>query len=700
MAKKEYTDQIPDSSNEDIRDENNDSAENTEESESTVKVTEEPESVDLKVEKVTSRKRTKSPAEKIISCQDDGVKETNDDAETVVKEVTSGLPTEDPLSKLEIHEQLLQAEAESEEEAEISEAGDEISEIDFSTLSKEQILEKLDEAVNNEDINKVKTRITAIKVEFLRIIKEEKLRDYEKFLAESGAPEDYMPIVDPAEERFQQIFEIYKVKKHKYNELLEKQKYENLLAKQKILDALKALVNSEESLKKTYDEFKTLQERWKEIGQIPRAEINNLWQNYHFLVEKFFDKVKINKELKDLDLKKNLEQKMQLCEKAEELLLSPSIHRSFKQLQKYHDEWKEIGPVPQDKKDEIWERFKTVSDRINLMRKDYYNSLQEEQENNLLAKNALCDKLESLLGEEIGSMQVWKEKTVEVNEMMELWQSIGRAPVKANDEIWLRFKKSVNAFYNIKKEFFDSLKEQQINNYNVKVNLCLQAESLKTSTNWKQTTYDFLKIQNEWKNIGPVPRKYSDKIWKRFRAACDEFFQAKSHYFSNINKMEDENLAKKIEIIRQIDEFPVGENKNANLEALRNFQRTWMEIGHIPIEQKDKLQNDFRSAVNRLLDRLKIPAMEASTFNYKNKIESLQSSPEAGKVIFKEKNMLDGKINKLQSDINLWENNIGFLASSKNADIFKEEFEQKIKSAKEELQLLKAKLKLLIRSNQ
>lgn len=605
-------------------------------------------------------------------------------------------PAVHELERLEMHEAIQKAEIESEEGEDTEELPDE-PEIDYSLLTKDQLLEKLEEAVSHDDISRVKNRIAAIKVEFLRIIKDEKQAAADAFVANGGKPEEYIPVPDPAEEKFHQVFEVYKVKKARFNELFEKQKQENLAAKMQVLEDLKVLVNSEETLKRTYDEFKALQERWKNIGQVPRTEINNLWQNYNFLVERFFDKVKINKELKDLDLKKNLEQKILLCERAEELLLSNNVHQSFKLLQKYHDEWKEIGPVPQDKKDEIWERFKTVTDRINQMRKEYYSSMQEEQENNLLAKAALCEKVEALLSQEISNMQAWKEKTTEVSEMMKLWQAIGRAPAKENDEIWARFKKSINQFYSLKKEFFGGLKEQQTNNYNLKVNLCLQAEALKTSTNWKATTNDFLKLQQEWKKIGPVPRKYSDKVWKRFRAACDEFFHAKAHYFSNINQMEAENAQKKRDLIKQVDEFPIGDDKKSNLEALQNFQRQWMEIGHVPIDQKEKLQNEFRNAINRLLDRLKISSTEASALQYKNKLDAMQSSPDSGKMMYRERNQIEGKISKLQSDILLWENNLGFLAASKNADILREEFERKIKSAREEVQLLKAKLKLLAR---
>jgi hypothetical protein len=599
---------------------------------------------------------------------------------------------------LEITEKIQQAETEAELESEEDEDDEQDADLDYSSLSQKELLEKLETAVHADDISKAKSKVSLIKVEFLKKLREVKEIQLQQFIENGGTPETFKAPPDKDEERFHAVFEVYKSKKALYNEQLEKQKIENLGAKVEILEKLKELVLSEEALKKTYDEFRELQDRWKEIGQVPRNEVNNLWQNYHFLVEKFFDKVKINKELKDLDLKKNLEQKIILCEKAEELLLSTSIHKSFKLLQKYHEEWRELGPVPQDKKDEIWERFKSVSDRINQNRKEYYAQLQEDQEENLLAKSALCDKLEALNNEEITSLPVWKEKTAEVEEMVNLWQSIGRAPVKINDDIWQRFKKGLNQFYNTKKEFFNTLKDQQVTNYNLKLNLCLQAEALATSTNWRNTQNDFLRLQEEWRNIGPVPRKHSDKIWKRFRSACDAFFKAKSHYFANINQMEQENLNKKIDLIRQIDEYEVQDDKKSNLEALRNFQREWVETGHVPIGQKDKIQNTYRTAISNLLDKLKISSVEANTMDYKNRVESMKASPDGDRTIYRERSFLEGKVSKLQADINLWENNIGFLASSKNADILKEEFEKKIRNAKEELALMKAKIKLLARS--
>ena len=428
---------------------------------------------------------------------------------------------------------------------------------------------------------------------------------------------------------------------------------------------------------------------------VPRTEINDLWQNYHFLVEKFFDKVKLNKELKDLDLKKNLEAKMALCEKTEELLLETSLLKSFKKLQKYHEEWKELGPVIADKKDEIWERFKNATDKINERRREHYVKVEEEQQKNLETKVALCDQAEEVLGLNNETIKDWQENTNKVNELLKIWKSIGPVPQKVNAEIWNRFKASLDGFFAVKKEFFDKLKDQQIHNYNLKVELCLQAEGLKTSTDWKKTTNDLIKLQNDWKKIGPVPKKHSDKIWKRFRAACDEFFTAKSGYFSNLQSSEEENLGKKRDLIQRLKDHQFGEDRNANLEALKGFQREWTEIGHIPIKEKDKMQTEFRTIINEHFDRLKINPVEVSTLSYQNHVESLKHDPQAKRLMGKEREILGGKISKMKEDINLWENNIGFLANSKNAVLLKEEFLKKIDKAKGEVKVMEAKLKLL-----
>ncbi|MCK4288475.1 MAG: DUF349 domain-containing protein, partial [Bacteroidales bacterium] len=569
----------------------------------------------------------------------------------------------------------------------------------YEQLTKEQLVELLEATVKEPDVTSIKTKIALIKVAFLKINKIEKDRQLEKYIAEGGVEEDYSPPEDQLEERFKLSFSIYKQNKAKYNQEQEKLKQDNLEKKKQILEELKVLISSEETLKKTYDEFKILQGRWKEIGMVPQGEINNLWQSYHFLVEKFFDKVKINKELRDLDLKKNLESKIKLCEKTEELLLETSILKSFKQLQKYHEEWKEIGPVANDKKDEIWERFKAATDKINERRREHYAKLYEDQKNNYEAKSVLCDKAEKLITIESSSIKEWQDHTEQMNELFKIWRTIGPTPKKQNDEIWQRFKSSMNTFFTNKKEYFVRIKEQQVNNYNLKIDLCVQAEALKNNTDWKKTTREMINLQKEWKNTGPVPRKNSDKIWKRFRAACDEFFNSKSEYYANIQDHEVNNLKLKQELIQKVEDYKFGEDKKENLKVIKEFQREWMDIGHVPIKEKEKLQNEFRLAVDKHLDNLKISSTEISTLNYKTRIEAMKDSQSVKNFIFKERNFISNKISKLREDVNLWENNIGFLTDTINANILKAEFEKKINKAKQNLTNFEAKLKVLVNFN-
>jgi hypothetical protein len=568
----------------------------------------------------------------------------------------------------------------------------------YGNLGKEELVEAIEVLVKNEGIAQIRKHIGYLKVAFRNYLKEHSVNEYENSVNTEEGTEDHKSEakpVDELQERFNKAFAVYKEKKHVFDQAVEKQKQVNLETKETILEELRVLIDSEEELKKTYDQFKELQETWRKIGPVPQTAKNTLWNNYHFLVEKFFDKVKINKELRDLDLKKNLESKTELCEKAEELLLESSINKSFQKLQKLHDAWKETGPVPKDKKDEIWDRFKAASDSINERRQSYYDLLREEQSKNYAAKILLCEQAEQLAEFMTDSPKKWQDATDKVNELFKLWKTVGFAPKKINDEVWVRFRTALDGFFNNKKEFFFKYKDDQTENYNQKLNLCLQAEALKDSEDWKHTTDELIALQQQWKKIGPVPKKFSDKVWKRFRTACDEFFNRKSEYFSNIGDKQDENLQKKKELIEKVKTFQYSADNTENLNTLKDFQRQWMEIGHVPIKEKDKLQNEFRKVVNDLFENLNINRKVKSTAVFKNKIENLKNSPNAENVIYKEKTYLISKINVLQNDIKLWENNIGFFASSKKADVLKLEFEQKIERAKADIAIMEQKLKIL-----
>ena len=562
----------------------------------------------------------------------------------------------------------------------------------FADLSKEQLVEMMEEIVKDQDVNKIKDKVIAINLQYNQLKKDEHDKQMEKNLQVEGegqeTPEAVEEQKDTLDERYAAAFAVYK-------ENVENQKAENLGKKKALLENLRVLVDSEESLKKIYDEFNSIRKQWNEIGAVPAADNKDLWNNYHFLTDKLFDKVKISRELRDLDMKKNLEAKLALCEKAEELLTEKSLTKSFKALQKYHEEWKEIGPVPQDKKEELWNRFKSATDKINKIRREYYAKLQEDQAENYATKTALCEKAEELINEELNSVNAWQKKSDELSELLKVWKTVGSASLKQNEELWARFKQSMDNFFAKKKVFFDALKEQQTENFNRKVQLCVEAESLQESTEWKKATEQLKKLQEEWKTIGPVPKKRSEKVWKRFRAACDAFFTRKSEHFSGIKGEEDANLKAKQELIEEMKAYEIKADRAENIEAIKAFQRRWFEIGHVPSKAKDSINGEYKKIVDALFDKMKINENEISTAEYKEMVAGLKDNPESRDKIRRERNAMTTRIQKLRDEIATLENNIGFFANSKQSEVLIAEYEKKISRAKSDLKVLEAKLKIL-----
>ena len=618
-----------------------------------------------------------------------------DTAETL--EIPEAASEEPPKEAEPVKEELETKEDKVQEEKDEEEDSDVLTE-KYASMSRDALVDTIEALVIQEDVNHIRKHIGFIKVAYRKLLREENMATYEIQLSKDktdSQESENDSVMDPLTERFDKAFAVYKEKKVQHDKALEQQMQDNLTAKETILEELRQLIDSEEELKKTYDHFNELQDRWRAVGPVPRGSKNTLWNNYHFLVEKFFDKVNINKELKDLDLKKNLEVKTDLCEKAEELLLETSITKSFQQLQKLHEAWKETGPVPKDKKDEIWERFRAATEKLNKRRQDHYESLREEQNKNYAAKLVLCEKADELISVIPDTPRKWQEKTNQINELFKIWKTIGFAPKKVNNEVWNRFRGALDTFFSNKKEFFRKYKDQQKENYNEKLNLCLQAEALKDSEDWRGTTDALINLQNEWKKIGPVPAKFSDKIWKRFRQACDHFFNRKSTHFANIGDHQNQNLKEKQELIEQVRNHEYSDDNKENLETLKGFQRKWMEIGHVPIKQKDKLQSEFRKTIDHQFDVLNISQKAKSTLSFRTKIENLKNTKNADNIIQKERNFLTNKIKNLEADIKVLENNIGFFASSKKADILKAEFEEKIEKARDEIGILREKMRIL-----
>ena len=561
-------------------------------------------------------------------------------------------------------------------------------------LNKLQLVVMLEELVQNVDIQSIKDKVAAIRLHFNKLNKEDLDNELDQFLQGGGEAESFQHVEDPIEQRFNTAFGIFKANRAKQNEDLEKQKVENLAKKQAILDELKEIIASDDSLKKTYDDFRALQDRWKEIGPVPATENSNLWNNYHFLVEKFFDKVRIGRELRDLDMKKNLDAKIELCEKAEELLDEKSITKAFKALQKLHEDWKEIGPVPQEKKDEIWERFKAATDKINQIRREHYSKIEEEQGANLEAKKTLCEKAEELIAEDYTSVNAWQKKSTELSEIFGVWKTVGPASKKDNEEIWQRFRGAMDTFFAKKKAFFATLKDRQTENLERKTQLCIEAEALMDSIEWKNTTEQMKKLQEEWKTIGPVPKRHADKIWKRFRAACDNFFTRKNEHFSGRRTEEETNLAAKKALIEEIKAFELGPNRNENMDALKAFQKRWIEIGYVPMKYKDTINKEYRELIDGYFDMMRKNQNEASTNEFREMMEGWKDDPNAGDRVRKESSKLQIRIQKLREEISVLENNIGFFSNSKNSELMRAEYEKKINKAKEDLKVLEEKLKI------
>ena len=569
-----------------------------------------------------------------------------------------------------------------------------VEDVALDGLNKLQLVEMLEELVQDSDIQNIKDKVAAIRLHFNKLNKEDMDNELDQFLQGGGEAESFQHVEDPIEQRFNAAFGIFKANRAKQNEDLEKQKVENLSKKQAILDELKEIIASDESLKKTYDDFHALQDRWKEIGPVPAAENSNLWNNYHFLVEKFFDKVRIGRELRDLDMKKNLDSKIELCEKAEELLDEKSITKAFKALQKLHEDWKEVGPVPQDKKDEIWERFKAATDKINQIRREHYSKIEEEQTSNLETKKALCDKAEELIAEDYQSVNAWQKKSTELAEIFGIWKTVGPASKKDNEEIWQRFRGTMDTFFAKKKAFFAGLKDRQTENLERKTQLCIEAEALMDSSEWKTVTEQMKKLQEEWKTIGPVPKRHTDKIWKRFRAACDTFFNRKNEHFSGRRTEEDANLAAKKALIEEIKAFQLTPSRNENMEAIKAFQKRWIEIGYVPMKHKDAINKEYRELIDGLFDMMRKNQNEASTNEFREMMEGWKDDPSANDKVRRERLTLQNRIQKLRDEIAAMENNIGFFSNSKNSELMRAEYEKKINKAKEDLKVLEAKLKI------
>lgn len=566
---------------------------------------------------------------------------------------------------------------------------------DYSHLDRENLVAKFRQLLKEQPISDLKPAVDALRKVFDKASEEIENKAKAAFVA-SGEPEElFVHQPDNLQKEFSALLFEYRSKRDSERQSQEHEKEKNLAAKYEVIEGIKDLLNRQESLNETFQEFRDLQQRWRDIGPVPQGKLHDLWETFHLHVENFYNYIKINNELRDLDLKKNYEEKVALCEKAEELLLEESPVKAFKALQKLHDQWREVGPVPREKKEELWERFKAATGKINQRQQEHFEALKNQLKKNLEAKIELCEKAEALLAEELHSPREWEEKSKQLIDLQQIWKTIGFAPKKDNNLVYERFRKACDSFFNSKREFFKSYKNEQQNNLQLKTELCIQAEAMKESNDWKKTTDEYIRIQKKWKEIGPVPRKQSDIVWKRFREACDYFFNRKKDFFSHIDEEQDKNLEAKEALIAELTAFEVKEDNEKNFEILQNFQRRWSDIGFVPLKEKERINQEFRNLINQKFDHLNLDEVNKNLQKFRNKLENWKAENQFAEKIGQERNRIMLKLKQLENDLVVWENNIGFFAKSKNSDALVRDFQHKIENGKRNMELLNKKLDLI-----
>ncbi|MDR2362471.1 MAG: DUF349 domain-containing protein [Prevotellaceae bacterium] len=519
---------------------------------------------------------------------------------------------------------------------------------------------------------------------------------YALLLQEQGDVAEESAASDELESKFKKLYNEYKQRRAQQSQLAEREKEENLAKKLAIIEELKILLDKQENLTQTFPAFRALQQHWRETGPVPLARTKDIWETYQYHVERFYDYVKINNELRDLDLKKNLEAKTLLCEKMEELLLEPSITNAFIKLQRYHEQWRDIGPVARELRKQVWERFKNASNIIRKKHQDYFEQQREQQKKNLAAKIALCEKAEKLAATKIKNNAECNNLTRELEKLQKTWKTIGSARKRENIKLFKRFRKAHDKCYSAKQEFYTLFKAEAQENMKRRLDLLEQAEALKESDDWKEAGEQFIDLQKKWKEIGPAGNNQTEIVWKRFRSTCNYFFERRHKHFESIDLQYDGNLQRKENIIKEIENFVPSRNVEENLNALKNFQRQWTEIGYVPIKEKERIQTAYRTALDKQFSALHLSMPEKKTIRFQNHVEDIQySSNKANRTIRSERDKLLQKLRQLETDIALWENNIGFFAKSKNADALMADVNKKIAATREEITSIEAKIKLI-----
>lgn len=570
--------------------------------------------------------------------------------------------------------------------------------VDYANLSKEELVELAIKASKSEDLKEAAEVMRQVRPVLDNIFLEEQNNALAAFIEEGGDKDSFEYKGTELRNQFYEAFKTVQRRRADERERVEKDKLKNLEAKRAILDKLKHLTESDET-ENSVEQVRELQREWKKIRVVPQEYVQELWDSYRFYMDKFYDNVSINNELKELDRKKNLEHKIELCKKVGELSEEKSIKKSLILLNKYHEEWKNTGPVPREFSDEIWKRFKEASDLIYEQKRGEIAKLEEVRKQNFELKTAICEKLDLLTATKPGKPKEWIDMTKQVNDLFDEWRKIGKVPREQNEIIWGRFRELRNRFFNEKNAFFRKLNAEKAENLRLKTEICEKAEAVANSEDWQKTANTLKKLQEDWRKIGPVPEKVSDAVWKRFRAACDSFFNRKEEHFKGQKEEQQGNLDKKTELLTRLEALVNGEAETETAFAqARQIQKEWGEIGFVPFSAKKNIQDRFSEAMDKLYKKLKRNPEEMSEARLKEHYEEISKLPDASNKLRNEERRVREKIRFLRTDIETLENNIGFFRSgnAKGANNpFVKQIEEKISKASGQLSRLERELKVI-----
>jgi len=564
---------------------------------------------------------------------------------------------------------------------------------DYANSTKPELIDALKILIDKE-VDVVKDEVESVKQLFYKKTKLEIEDQKKQYIEAGGLEEEFSAAKDELEEAFKSLLNQFRGKKAAYMALLEKEKESNLLQKQHLLEQMKSLVESSDDVSTHINEFRALQQKWKTIGPVPQTASTDLWKQFNLFQESFWDLIKINNELREYDFKKNLELKTSLCEAAEKLSEDTDVLSAFQQLQKLHEEWHELGPVAREIREQIWNRFKEASTAINKKHQTYYDVIRKQEEDNYELKIALIEKIENFDFSNLSSYRSWDEATKSYLAWQDEWRKIGFAPRKINQKIYDRYRKACDKFFLAKGEFFRETKNVLNQNSDKKKELCEKAEALKDSIEWKETTDKLIQLQKEWKTVGPVAKKYSDELWKRFIAACDFFFEQKNKNTSGEKNAETDNLVKKKELILKITSIEKSENPADSQTALRALMGEWNLIGHVPFKEKDKIYKEYREAVDKQFETLNMDSSNKRMDSFRTNLKETSGKNE--NKLFRDREKLLHAFEHLKSEIATYENNIGFFSSSskKGGGLIKE-MERKIETLKDESKEIEQKIKLI-----